>query len=142
MTTQEKALALIERSPIATFVNIGGEGAPQVKAMFKTKNDGLKTFWFCSNTSSKRVQQLKRDGNASLYFYEFNEMATDGVCKGLMLSGKAEITYDDALRKSFWQEGMEMYYPQGPLDPDFAVIVFMAEHGNFYANLINEDFDI
>jgi general stress protein 26 len=33
-----------------------------------------------------------------------------------------------------------MYYPQGPLDPDFVVVQFTAERGNYYEGLQNKDF--
>ena len=116
------------------FGNKDEQGNPQIKAMLKTKNEGLKIFWFCSNTSSKRAAQIQKDGNACIYFYEgFN---------GVMLSGVAEVSWDDDVRKSFWEDGMEGHYPLGPLDPDFALIKFTAKSGNLYRGLPTEDFEI
>ncbi len=143
MQTKEKAIALVERCAIGMLANNDELGNPQIKSMFKTKNDGLKTFWFCSNTSSNRAKQLKHNGSSCLYFYEFNPNDIDGaICKGLMLNGQVELSYDDELRKSFWQDGMEIYYPQGALDPDFVVIRFTAHSGNYYEGLKNESFEI
>ena len=59
-----------------------------------------------------------------------------------MLSGKAEVCYDDSMRKKFWNDNMKIYYPLGYNDPDYALIKFSAEKGNFYTNLNNTDFDI
>jgi general stress protein 26 len=59
-----------------------------------------------------------------------------------MLSGMAELSWDDDLRRSLWQDFMTMYYPQGPLDPDFVVVQFTAERGNYYEGLQNKDFPI
>lgn len=132
METIEKALELINRCQHGMLGNISGDGEPQIKAMIKTKNIGLKTVWFCSNTSSKRVAQIKQDGNTCLYFFEGYE--------GLMLRGRAEISYDDNMRNEFWQDFMYSYYPQGPLDPDFALIKFTAKSGNYYKGRKNEDF--
>jgi general stress protein 26 len=134
MTIQEKASALINRCEFGLFGNNDEQGNPQIKAMIKTKNEGLKTFWFCTNTSSKRVNQIKNDGNTGLYFYNGYE--------GVMLRGFAEVSYDDDIRKSFWQDDMVMYYPLGHLDPDFALIKFTAMGGNHYKDLHNEDFGI
>ena len=128
----EKALALVNRCKIAMFGNVDSHGNPQIKALLKTKNEGLSTFWFCSNTSSKRVAQIQKDGNSCVYFFEGFE--------GVMLSGTAEVSYDDEIRKSFWEDGMEMHYPLGPLDPDFALIKFSAKNGNYYGGLPSEDF--
>lgn len=141
MTAQQKALSLIERCPIGVFSNLDAQGAPQMKAMFKTRNEGLSVFWFCSNTSSRRAGQITADGRASLYFYEFDPSAPN-PCKGAMLSGVAEVRYDDDVRRAVWEPGMEIYYPKGPLDPDFALIRFTAVSGNYYEGLVNEDFDV
>jgi len=135
MTVQEKALNAINSCELTMLGNINEQGNPQIKAMIKAKNEGLKVFWFCSNTSSKRVEQLKKDGNACLYFH-------NDSWEGVMLHGQAEVSYDDDIRKSFWQDNMKMYYPLGPLDPDFALIKFVSMNGNYYKDLQNEDFEI
>ena len=134
MTVQEKALNLINRCENGLLGNKDERGNPQIKAMIKTKNEGLNVFWFCSNTSSKRYQQIKKDGNTCLYFFDGYE--------GVMLRGSAECSYDDDMRKLFWQDGMYIYYPLGPLDPDFVLIKFTAKSGNYYKDLSNEDFEI
>jgi Uncharacterized stress protein (general stress protein 26) len=127
-----KALDLINRCQYGMLGNISEDGSPQIKAMIKTKNIGLKMVWFCSNTSSKRVAQIKSDGNTCLYFFEGHE--------GLMLRGWSEILYDDHMRNEFWQDFMYQYYPQGPSDPDFALIKFTAKSGNYYKSRVNKDF--
>lgn len=134
MTIQEKSLAVIDRSEFGLLGNNDEHGNPQIKAMIKARNDGLKIFWFCSNTSARRTSQIQKDGKACLYFYDGYE--------GVMLRGIAEVSYDDNIRKSFWQDDMFVYYPKGHLDPDFALIKFTAAGGNYYKDLHNEDFEI
>lgn len=134
MTITEKASSLANRSQIGLLGNKDQQANPQIKAMIKTKNEDLNVFWFCSNTSSKRAKEIKEDGNTCLYFYEGFE--------GLMLRGTAELSYDDEMRTSFWDDFMFKFYPLGPLDPDFVLIKFTAESGNYYNNLQNEDFEI
>ena len=132
----EKSLALVDRSFTGVLGTVDENGIPQLKAMIKTAADGLKEFWFCSNTSSKRVTQIQKNPNTSLYFYD------EKTFEGLMLAGKAEVSYDDVKRKEFWKDGMEIYYPLGYADPDFALIRFTASKGNYYHGLKNIDFDI
>jgi general stress protein 26 len=135
------ALALVERNPLVmTLATLGPDGAPEIKAMLKTRNEGLSRFWFCSNTSARRTGLLRRDGRACLYAYEFAADSNPWICRGVMLSGQAEASWDDDLRRSFWQDFMTMYYPKGPLDPDFAVVQFTAKSGNYYEGLQNQDF--
>ena len=140
---KEQALALVERNPlIMTLGTVGMDGSPEIKAMMKVRNDGLRQFWFCSNTSARRTEILQRDGRASLYAYEFAPDANPVVCRGVMLVGKVDLSWDDNLRRSLWQDCMTMYYPEGPLDPDFVVVCFTAEHGNYYEGLRNTNFRI
>ena len=132
----ERSLALVNRSFTGVLGTVDEDGIPQVKAMIKTAAGGLKEFWFCSNTSSKRVAQIQKNPNASLYFYD------EKTFEGLMLVGKAEVSHDNEKRKEFWSDGMERYYPLGYTDPDFALIRFAASKGNYYHGLKNTDFDI
>ncbi|MCL1926300.1 MAG: pyridoxamine 5'-phosphate oxidase family protein [Syntrophorhabdaceae bacterium] len=140
---KQQAAALIERASIMMLGTVGPGGAPEIKAMMKIRNDAMHQFWFCSNTSARRTDALRSDTRACLYAYEF---AADAggitVCRGVMLSGDATLSWDDDLRRSFWQDFMKMYYPQGPLDPDFVVVQFTAKHGNYYEGLRNKNFSI
>lgn len=101
----EKSLALVNRNFTGVLGTVDENGIPQLKAMIKTATSGLKEFWFCSNTSSKRVAQIQKNPNVSLYFYD------EKTLEGLMLTGKAEVSYDNEKRKEFWSDGMERYYP-------------------------------
>lgn len=49
----EKSSALVERSFTGVLGTVDENWIPQLKAMIKTAANGLKEFWFCSNTSSK-----------------------------------------------------------------------------------------
>lgn len=138
---KQLALALVERDPLVMMVGtVGQDGAPEIKAMVKMKNEGLHRFWFCSNTSARRTEVLRRDSRACLYAYEYAPEANPVVCRGVALSGTVELSWDDDLRRSFWQDFMTMYYPTGPLDPEFVVVQFTATGGNYYEGLRNADF--
>jgi len=138
---KQMALALVERDPLVMMLGtVGSDGASEIKAMVKIRNDGLRQFWFCSNTSARRTEILQHDDRACLYTYEFTADTNPVICRGVMLSGIVELSWDDDLRHSLWQDFMTMYYPQGPLDPDFVVVKFTTKHGNYYEGLQNTDF--
>ena len=143
LEVKQQALALVERNPLVMMLGtVGPGGAPEIKAMVKMRNDALRQFWFCSNTSARRTEVLRRDTRACIYAYEFAADANPMICRGVMLSGTAELSWDDGLRQSLWQDFMTMYYPQGPLDPDFVVVQFTAERGKYYEGLQNRDFSV
>lgn len=131
-----QGLELIEKSKIALLGTNGDDGYPNIKAMMNLKHEGLKKIWFSTNTSSRRVQQLRKDNRACVYYVDENDF------KGLMLIGTIEILQDIESRKMLWAEGAEVYYPLGVEDPDYSVLGFTAERGNYYHGLKNIDFEI
>jgi len=140
---KQLALKLVEQNPFVMMLGtLAPNGEPEIKAMVKVRNDGLHRFWFCSNTSARRTAVLQHDERASLYAYEYAVDANPVICRGVMLSGTVELSWDDDLRRSLWQDFMTMYYPKGPLDPDFVVVQFTAERGNYYEGLQNKDFSV
>jgi pyridoxamine 5'-phosphate oxidase len=128
--------ALVAESNSIIVCSVDENGFPNAKAMFKTEHDGLKTFLFSTNTSSMRVGQFRSDPKASLYFCDKNEV------HGLMLVGSMEVCTDHDLKARLWAEGNEKYYPLGIDDPDYCVLRFTAQSGNFYARLQKHVFEI
>ncbi len=133
---KKAALELVSGTPIVMLGNNGPDGYPGIKAMIKMENEGLRTFWFSTNTSSKRVGQLRKDGKACVYLVDMKSW------RGLMLLGEVEVLEDPAAKRRLWRDGFEKYYPKGVTDPDYCVLRFTALRGNYYHNLHNSDFAI
>lgn len=130
------SLMLVERCDKALVGSNGDSGYPNIKAMNKVITEGLKTFWFSTNTSSKRVAQFIKNPKACVYFANM-----DGF-EGLMLIGEMEVLSDLESRKKLWWDGCEMFYPLGVDDPDYSVLRFTAKSGNYYHDLRNISFDV
>lgn len=132
----EKALALVNRSTIAMFGTSSVEGYPNIRAMIKMENEGLRRIWFSTNTSSKKVAQLKKNPKSCVYFVDFDEWM------GVILIGTINIVQDPESKQRLWREGFEKYYPSGVNDPDYSVLLFTAQWGNYYHNLVQTTFKI
>lgn len=132
----EKGLELIKNSRIALVGSIDNEDFPNIKAMMNLKSEGLGRIWFSTNTSSRRVSYLQNNIRACVYYVDAEKFM------GLMLVGTIQVSQDDELRKELWAEGCEAYYPLGITDPDYSILCFTAERGNFYQGLQNLDFEI
>ena len=114
-------------------------GYPNMKAMLKPrKMNGLKEFYFSTNTSSIRVKQFQSNPNASIYFYH------KGLIKytGVMLLGKMEVLTDQETKDMIWRKGDIMFYKEGVTDPDYCVLRFTAESGRYYCDLKTENFEL
>jgi len=132
----ERSLELADKSAIAMVGSNSDDGYPNIKAMLKIKNEGLKKIWFSTNISSKRVAQFRKDPKACVYFVDPLQF------KGLMLVGEVEIHQDIKSRRLFWRQGFEVYYPLGINDPDYCVLCFTAKWGNYYHKLEKTTFQV
>ena len=137
MKNLEKTLSkFIDSTSVAFISSIDSEGFPNMKAMLAPrKREGIKEFWFTTNTSSERVSQYRVNPNASIYFYD-----KKWGYHGLMLTGTMEVLEDAKSKEMIWKTGDTMYYKEGIKDPDYCVLKFTATKGRYYHMFKNEDF--
>ena len=91
----------IKKQKIALICSVDEEGFPNVKAMLKPRKiDGVKRFYFSTNTSSMRVKQYRNNPNACIYFYYKGLIRYIGV----MLKGKMEVLTDQETKELIWRK--------------------------------------
>ena len=128
---------MADKTKIAFVGSIDEEGFPNIKAMLKPrKRDGIKNFFFTTNTSSMRVKQFLDNDKACIYFCDTR------FYRGAMLRGRMEVLTDNVSKEMIWQEGDTIFYAEGVTDPDYCVLKFTAVSGRFYSNFQSEDFEI
>jgi general stress protein 26 len=128
---------LIDKQSVSIISSVDSDGFPNTKAMLPPrKREGIKLFWFTTNTSSMRVAQYSSNPNACIYFFDKR------FFRGVMLKGTMEVLEDAPNKEMIWHEGDTMYYPQGVTDPDYCVLKFTAQSGRYYANFHSDNFDI
>ena len=135
----KKIEKFIDKQKVSFICSVDEENYPNVKAMLKPrKRNGLKEFYFSTNTSSLRVSQYRKNSNASIYFYH------KGIVKyvGVMLIGKMEVLTDQESKNMLWKKGDIIYYKKGVTDPDYSVLKFTSKSGRYYSDLKTESFDI
>ena len=129
----------IDGQKVSFICSIDDEAYPNVKAMLKPrKRNGLKAFYFSTNTSSMRVSQYRENPHACIYFYHKGLIRYTGV----MLKGTMEVLTDQETKNMIWRKGDTLFYKQGVTDPDYCVLKFTAISGRFYCDLKTESFDI
>ena len=138
MKDAEKTIgAIADKQSISFIGSIDAEGFPNIKAMLQPrKREGIQTFYFTTNTSSRCVAQYLKDNHACIYFCDRR------FFRGVMLRGTMEVLTDNASKEMIWQDGDTMYYPEGVTDPDYCVLRFTAISGRYYSNFKSEDFII
>ena len=128
---------MIDRISVSIISSIDEEGFPNSKAMLPPrKREGIKDFYFTTNTSSMRVGQYNKNEKACIYFFDKR------FYRGVMLKGTMKVLMDKKTKEMIWQRGDEMYYPKGVADPDYCVLKFSAQSGRYYSNYKSENFKI
>lgn len=136
---QKKVYSFIKKQKVSFICSVDKNGFPNVKAMLKPRRiNGLKEFYFSTNTSSLRVKQFLSNPNASIYFYR------KGLIKytGVMLVGKMEVLTDQETKNMIWKKGDTIFYKEGVTDPDYCVLKFTAQKGRYYCDLKTESFEV
>lgn len=128
---------LIDKQSVSFISSVDDDGFPNTKAMLPPrKREGIKIFYFTTNTSSMRVAQYRQNSKACLYFCDKR------FFRGVMLKGSVEVLEDAASKELIWRMGDTIYYPAGVTDPDYCVLKFTAQSGRYYANFSSESFAI
>ena len=113
--------SFIRKQNVAFICSVDEAGYPNVKAMLKPRKiNGLRQFYFSTNTSSMRVKQYMNNSNACIYFYHKGLIKY----KGVMLKGTMEVLTDQKTKDMIWRKGDTMFYKGGVTDPDYCVLRF------------------
>lgn len=128
---------LIDKQSVCYLGSIDKQGFPNVKAMHSPRSrEGIRVFYFSTNTSSLRVSQFRSNPKASAYFVDRR------FFRGVILLGTVEVLEDAEFKEMLWQAGDSKYYTEGVTDPDYCVLRFTAQSGRYYSRFKSEDFDI
>lgn len=138
MNEQEKLIGELADNQKTVFLgSVDEQGFPNIKAMLQTrKREGIRIFYFTTNTSSMRVKQYLKNPKACVYF------CNQDTFIGAMLLGTIEILTDDESKQMIWREGDEIYYPKGVTDPDYCVLRFTTLSGRIYRNFHSVNFEV
>ena len=142
----EEARKLVKRVNFVTLTTLDETGGPDTRLLFNLRKMRAKAIagdaaledefatWLGTNTSSRKVAQIRRDARVCLYY-------TDSLkFQGLSLKGRLEEVTDAAVKKALWTPSWEQYYPGGLLGGDYSVLRFIPESGRYYHGLATTDF--
>ena len=80
---------LIDNQSVSFIGSVDDSGFPNIRAMLTPrKRNGIKEFWFTTNTSSMKVAQFTKNPKACIYFYDKR------FFRGVRLIGTIEVLQD------------------------------------------------
>ena len=91
---------LIDKQSVSFISSVDENGFPNTKAMLPPrKREGIRVFYFTTNTSSMKVSQYHSNPKACIYFCDKR------FFRGIMLVGTVEVLEAAASKEMIWREG-------------------------------------
>lgn len=110
---------------------------PNIRAMLRPrKREGIKTIYFSTNTPTNKVRHFQGNEKACVYFCDSTAF------RGALLIGTMEVLEEQEYKNMLWQDGDELYYPDGVTDPNYCVLRFTAVSGRKYSEFHSISFHV
>lgn len=144
---RDEALALTMREKFVYVTTIDETGFPETRVMFnllKTRAKALSSgpakvpvefaSYLGTNTSSRKIGQIRRDNRVCLYYSDNRGFS------GCMVRGRVTEVTEQAIRKAIWMPTWNVYYYGGIDGGDYTVLRFMPESVRYYHGLKVHEF--
>ena len=119
--------SLINQIDICLFATRGDDGQLHSRPM---SNNGQVEWdgqsWFFAPTDGRLVTELRADPAAVAAY-----RAEEGFAF-VSVSGRATIETDPELKERYWLDDLERWFPNGPADPNVALIRLDAEEAQWW----------
>ena len=118
---------LINQIDICLFATRGDDGQLHSRQM---SNNGQVEWdgqsWFFAPTDGRLVTELRADPAAVAAY------RAEGGFAFVSVSGRATIETDPELKERYWLDDLERWFPNGPADPNVALIRLDAEEAQWW----------
>jgi general stress protein 26 len=125
---RNKVWDLLKDARTALLVTVGENDAMEARPMgcLQTAFDG--TLWFLTFRHSSKVQQIGGDDRVLVAYvnpekYEY-----------VAVSGRARVVDDRQKLEQLWTEGLRVWFPKGPADPELAMLAIDVEKADYWAD--------
>jgi general stress protein 26 len=144
----DPALKLVNRAKFVYLSSLDEDGGPETRVLFNLRKarseplsagpaalgDGFANY-LGTNTSSRKVAQIRKDGRACLYYSD------NARFEGCSVRGRLVEVADPEVRKAVYVKAWDMYYPGGLEGGDFSLFKFEPESVRYYHGLKAHAFD-
>jgi general stress protein 26 len=121
----ESAEKLLKECATCSVSAVTTSGYPRICILGRIKNDGIKTLYFATGTSSNKVRYYHKNPKAGVTFYKGGDSVT--------LIGNIAVLEDKKEKDALWQDWLANHFSNGGKDdPEYTVIKFTAEEATIY----------
>lgn len=126
--TPKKLAETMKKVDICMMTTVAANGNLHSRPMSNNKDvewDG--DTWFFAQTDSSQVREIQANPNVNLGYARPDKIIF------VSLTGHGEIVHDEALKKELWHKDLAMWFPNGPEDPNVALIRVRASYAFYWS---------
>ncbi len=117
---------LIKDYPSAMLSTISPEGWVRSRPMMTRRNGNELDLWFASAYDTDKVHDIEGNPRVGVTYHRGGELFYVSV------SGSGEIVRDRERIRQLWDPGWQEWFPNGPDDPNLALVKVNAEHVEYW----------
>jgi general stress protein 26 len=123
-----KVYDILKGFSTAMFVTFGVDGRPAARPMHVARvEEESGDIWFFTGRGGNFMEELKKDPVVLLAFQNDSSAY-------LSVRGRARIEHDKSRAKELWKEPYKVWFPQGPEDPDIALVAVEMRDAEYWDN--------
>lgn len=112
------AVATIKAAEYCFLITLSETGQANARLMQPFEPEPDLTIWFGASLNSRKVQEIRRASQVTLAYHYAQENAY------AILSGVAQVVTDPTLKRNYWREGWQAFWPGGPESEEYVLIKF------------------
>ena len=124
----QKIWELIKGAHSALLVTMGADGRFDSRPMGCLQTEFDDTLWFLTFRHSPKLEEISKDNRVLVSYAKPSEY------EYVSLSGRAKVIEDRSKINELWFEGLRVWFPNGPDDPELALLSIEVEEAKYWTN--------
>lgn len=125
---RRKIWDLIKEARSALLVTIAPDGSLDSRPMGCLQKEFDGTLWFLTFLHSEKTNEIRNDDNVLVSY------SRTSAFEYVSISGRARVVDDRRKMKELWTEGLRVWFPKGPDDPELALIAIDVETAKYWTD--------
>ena len=122
--TDEKFISLLKDFDQGMLVTRAGDDTLRARPMAVARREEDGTLYFITALHSSKVDELAQNPKVCVAFQKNNKSVT--------VSGAARVIQDRAKIEELWSKGFDLWFPDGPKDPEVCALVVRPDEGEYW----------